>query len=75
MTENVLKKWTKECTNCGVPGRDGENSFILKYFCGGGARPYFRVHPGLAGTRSGAGVMRDLDICGRLECSFGECGP
>ena len=39
MTENVLKngvsewwfnakKWTNECTNCEVPGRDGQNSFI-----------------------------------------------
>ena len=42
--------------------------------CGGGARPYFRVCPDLAGTRSGAGVTRDLDIRGRLDCSFGECG-
>ena len=28
------KKWTNECTNCEVPGRDGQNSFksmILGY--------------------------------------------
>ena len=22
------KKWTNECTNCEVPGRDGQNSFL-----------------------------------------------
>ena len=47
----------------------------MKYLCGGGARPYFRVCPDLAGTRSGAGVTRDLDIPGRLDSSFGERGP
>ena len=31
MTENVLKNCTNECTNCEVPGRDGENSFIPRY--------------------------------------------
>ena len=46
----------------------------MKYLCGGGARPYFRVCPDLAGTRSGAGVTRDLDIRGRLDCSFGKRG-
>ena len=25
------KKWTNECTNCEVPGRDGQNSFIPWY--------------------------------------------
>ena len=31
MTENVITKWTNECTNCEVPGRDGQNSFIPWY--------------------------------------------
>ena len=47
----------------------------MKYLCGGGARPYFRVCPDLAGTRSGAGVTRDLDIPGSLDSSFGKRGP
>ena len=31
MTENDITKWTNECTNCEVPGRDGQNSFIPWY--------------------------------------------
>ena len=31
MTENVITKWTNECTNCEVPGRDGQNSFLPWY--------------------------------------------
>ena len=31
MTENVIKKWTNECTNCEVPGRDGQSSFLPWY--------------------------------------------
>ena len=45
-----------------------------KYLCGGGARPYFRVRPDLAGTRSGVGVRRDLVIPGRMDCGFGMSG-
>ena len=47
----------------------------MKYLCGGGARPYFRVCPDLAGTRSGAGVTWVSDIPGRLDSSFGKRGP
>ena len=31
MTENVIKKWTNECTNCEVPGRGGQSSFLPWY--------------------------------------------
>ena len=48
---------------------------LVKYLCGGGARPYFRVCPDLAGTRSGAGVTWVSDIPGRLDSSFGKRGP
>ena len=46
----------------------------MKYFRGGGARPYFQVCPDLAGTRSGAGVTRDLDIRGSLATGLGKSG-